>query len=247
MRPVGRDAFAAAKLQAFRGATGGGNDEEGRFAGQVGNIADLLAVRRPAGGGFNIAVIREAFRLVGREIVAVKVHLVAKAEGEADELAVAGKGGGTVEAARGRDDPLDAFAKIHEHNVERIVLGERIDHGVGVAPAGLRGDGVVLREDFETRAVEIDRANFAAVLGVGDDERDFAVAEALDIEQLSEDVINDKAGSFVNVRGLFLAADGFAVALQIQSELRVVTGGLDFENRIFGLLFGHDFEPSGKR
>ena len=130
--------------------------------------------------------------------------------------------------------------------MKRVVLGERIDHGVGVAPAGLRGDGVVLREDFETRAIKIDRADFAAVLGIGHDERDFAVAQALDVEQLLENVIDDKAGCLVGVRSLFLAADGFAVALEIQRELRVVACRLDFENCISGVFFRHDFEPSGK-
>ena len=73
MGPIGRDAFTAAELETFRGAASGIDDEEGGLAGHVGDIADLAAVGRPAGGGFDVAVIGKAFRLVGREVVAVEI------------------------------------------------------------------------------------------------------------------------------------------------------------------------------
>ena len=66
--------------------------------------------------------------------------------------------------------------------MERVVFGQRIDHGVGMAPAGFRGDGVVLRQDFKACAVQIACADFAAVLGVGQDKGDFAVTDRRNIE-----------------------------------------------------------------
>ena len=93
MRPVGRYTFTAAQLEAFGLAAVSGDNEEGGFAGHVGDKANLFSVRAPAGGGFDIAVVGEALCLVGREIMAIKIDLVAEAEGEADELSVAGEGG----------------------------------------------------------------------------------------------------------------------------------------------------------
>ncbi len=247
MRPVGRNAFAATDLKAFRSAAGGIDNEEGGFSGHVGNIADLLAVRRPAGGGFDVAVVGEAFRLIGREIVAVEINLVAETEGEADELAVMREGSGAVETAGGGDDPLDTLAEIHEHDVQCVIFRERIDHGVGVAPGGFRGDGAVFREDFETffRTIWIDGADFAAVLGIRQDESDLATAETLDVEELAENIIDDLAGGLIAVCCLLLTADGLAIALEIQCELVFVTGGLDFVNGFGSLILGHDSEPSG--
>ena len=246
MGPIGRDAFTAAELKAFWGAASGVDDEEGGLARHVGNIADLAAVRRPAGGGFDIAIVGNAFRMVGRKVVAIEIDLVAEAEGEADELAIVGEGGGAVEAAGGGDDSLDVLTEIDEHNMQRIVFGERIDHGVGVAPARFRGDGAVLREDFEACAIDVACADFATVLIVGQDEGDLAVAEALDVEKLEEDIIDDLACRLVDISGLLLATDGLAAALEIQSELVVLSCGLDFELSLCGLLAGQDSEPSGK-
>ena len=161
--------------------------------------------------------------------MAIEVHLVAEAEGEADELAAMGEGRRAVQTTGGGDDPLDMLAKIDEHDVQRIVLRERIDHGVGMAPAGLRGDGAVLRENFEASAVDIACADFTAVLVVWQDEGDFAVAEALDVEELVKDIVDDLAGGLVDVCSLLLAADGFTAALEIQRELVFLSCGLDFE------------------
>ena len=45
---------------------------------------------------------------------------------------------------------------------------------------------------------------------------------------------------------MFLAGDGFAIALEVQCELAALSGGLDFELGFGGVFGGQDIEPTGK-